>query len=485
MKQSEIVGLYEIYKKCGGKVTTDSRKIRGGEMFFALKGENFDGNEYALKALEAGAAYAVVDKSSAVAARLSADSSADASGMCMEEQGKDSVPEDFKSRLIPVEDTLVALQSLARWHRSMMFVDGKPLTVIALTGTNGKTTTKELVRSVLETKYNVTATEGNLNNSIGVPLTLLSITPETQIAVVEMGASHPGDIKELVSVALPTYGLITNVGKAHLLGFGSFEGVMAAKGELYDYLQRTADKAFVNIDNPYLQKMAEARPDLKTIAYGLNYEGAEVLPSSLEHPYLRIRLAGGRVISTHLVGSYNADNVMTAIAVGHEFGIGEEEAVAAIEHYVPANNRSQMVQAASGMLIVDAYNANPTSMAAALDNLDSVNYPSKAVMLGNMLELGDESVKEHVAVLEKLSRMKSIDRIVLVGEEFRKALEAFGNVCATVPDASGMTGNDDRTQWFATSDEAASYLKSNPLKDCCILIKGSRGTKMENIIPVL
>ena len=444
--------IYRLFVENGQTVTTDSRVCPAGAIFFALKGEKFNGNKFAAKALEGGCSYAVVDEAE----------------YCLSE------------RCILVDNALTALQQVAHLHRVRLATP-----VVGITGTNGKTTTKELVRSVLETKYNVTATEGNLNNSIGVPLTLLSITPETQIAVVEMGASHPGDIKELVSVALPTYGLITNVGKAHLLGFGSFEGVMAAKGELYDYLQRTADKAFVNIDNPYLQKMAEARPDLKTIAYGLNYEGAEVLPSSLEHPYLRIRLAGGRVISTHLVGSYNADNVMTALAVGHEFGIGEEEAVAAIEHYVPANNRSQMVQAASGMLIVDAYNANPTSMAAALDNLASVNYPSKAVMLGNMLELGDDSVKEHVAVLERLSRMKSIDRIVLVGEEFRKALEVFGGVCASGPDACGKSGNNDRIQWFATSDEAASYLKSNPLKDCCILIKGSRGTKMENIIPVL
>ena len=226
--------IHNIFKSCTC-VTTDSRTLKGGELFFALKGENFDGNEYALKALEAGAAYAVVNADSAVA------------------QTSDD------PRLIKVDDTLKTLQDLARWHRSMTIVDGKPLTVIALTGTNGKTTTKELIREVLSVKYKVTATEGNLNNSIGVPLTLLKINSETQLAVVEMGASHPGDIKELVDIALPNYGLITNVGKAHLLGFGSFEGVKATKGELYDYLRRTADKAFINVDNPHLCQMASER----------------------------------------------------------------------------------------------------------------------------------------------------------------------------------------------------------------------------------
>ena len=291
-----IVDIYRKFLECG-VVTTDSRAIKGGEMFFALKGENFDGNEYALKALEAGAAYAVVNVAGPAG-------------------GSDD------PRLIKVEDTLKTLQELARWHRSMTIVDGKPLTVIALTGTNGKTTTKELIREVLSVKYKVTATEGNLNNSIGVPLTLLKIDSETELAVVEMGASHPGDIKELVDIALPNYGLITNVGKAHLLGFGSFEGVKATKGELYDYLRRTADKAFINVDNPHLCQMASERNmqhDTERsysllLPYGLDYQGFKVLPSDAEHPYLRIS-AGTSVINTNLVGSYNADNVMAALAV--------------------------------------------------------------------------------------------------------------------------------------------------------------------------
>ena len=377
----EIISIYNKFKECG-VVTTDTRTLKGGEMFFALRGENFDGNEYALKALELGARYAVVNRSSAVA------SSDD-------------------PRLIKVEDTLKTLQELARWHRSMTFVDGKPLTVIALTGTNGKTTTKELIREVLSVKYRVTATEGNLNNSIGVPLTLLKINSETQLAVVEMGASHPGDIKELVDIALPNYGLITNVGKAHLLGFGSFEGVKATKGELYDYLRRTADKAFINVDNPQLCQMASERnmqhdserPYSLLLPYGLDYQGGVVLFSDEKHPFLRI-LCGGVIINTNLVGSYNADNVMAAIAVGVHFGVSFEDAVKAIEAYVPANKRSQMTRTERNTLIVDAYNANPTSMAAALENFSNVSADCKVAMLGDMLELGEESLSEHVAVIK-------------------------------------------------------------------------------------
>lgn len=452
----EIISIYNKFKECG-VVTTDTRTLKGGEMFFALKGENFDGNEYALKALELGARYAVVNKSSAAA------SSDD-------------------PRLVKVDDTLKTLQDLARWHRSMTIVDGKPLTVIALTGTNGKTTTKELIREVLSVKYRVTATEGNLNNSIGVPLTLLKINQDTQLAVVEMGASHPGDIKELVDIALPNYGLITNVGKAHLLGFGSFEGVKKTKGELYDYLRRTSDKVFINADNPHLCQMASERnlqsdperPYSLLIPYGLEYQGAEVLPSSAEEPFLRIRVPvipsvveGSLLIRTNLVGSYNADNVMAAIAVGVHFGVSFEDAVKAIEAYVPSNNRSQMTKTELNTLIVDAYNANPTSMAAALENFSNVSADCRIAMLGDMLELGEDSAAEHKAVIESaLSR--GFCKVFFVGKEF-----------ASVSVAS------DNAMFFQTSDELADYLKANPVHGATILIKGSRGTRMEKVIPVL
>ena len=449
----EIISIYNKFQECG-VVTTDTRTLKGGEMFFALRGENFDGNEYAMKALELGARYAVVNRSAAVA-------------------------ESDDPRLIKVEDTLKTLQELARWHRSMTFVGGKPLTVIALTGTNGKTTTKELVREVLSVKYRVTATEGNLNNSIGVPLTLLRINSETELAVVEMGASHPGDIKELVEVALPNYGLITNVGKAHLLGFGSFEGVKATKGELYDYLRRTADKAFINVDNPHLCQMASERnmqhdserPYSLLLPYGLEYSGAVVLPSSAEYPFLRVQI-GERVVSTNLVGSYNADNVMAALAVGQHFGVSFEDAVAAIEAYVPANKRSQMTKTDRNTLIVDAYNANPTSMAAALENFSNVAAECKVALLGDMLELGEESVAEHVAVI-KSACSRGLCKVCFVGKEFQKASAEVDPELLEV------------ARFFATSDELAAYLSSEPLSGATVLIKGSRGTRMENVISSL
>lgn len=451
----EIIGIYNKFKECGA-VATDSRSLKGGEMFFALKGENFDGNEYAFKALEAGAAYAVVNRDSAAA------SSDD-------------------SRLIKVDDTLKTLQDLARWHRSMTFVDGKPLTVIALTGTNGKTTTKELIREVLSVRYNVTATEGNLNNSIGVPLTLLKINAATQIAVIEMGASHPGDIKELVDVALPNFGLITNVGKAHLLGFGSFEGVMKTKGELYDYLRRTSDKVFINVDNPYLCRMASERnlqsdperPYSLLIPYGVEYQGAKVLPSSAEEPFLRIALTDSqgvmRTVSTNLVGAYNADNVMAALAVGTHFGVSIDEAVEAVEAYVPSNNRSQMTKTGRNTLIVDAYNANPTSMAAALENFSNVSAECRIAMLGDMLELGADSAAEHEAVIiSALSR--GFSKVYFVGKEFSSAASA---------------ASSDAAAFFLTSDELAAYLRENQVNGATVLIKGSRGTRMEKVIPML
>jgi UDP-N-acetylmuramoyl-tripeptide--D-alanyl-D-alanine ligase len=450
-----IPEIYNRFKTCNG-VTTDTRTLKGGEMFFALKGENFDGNEYALNALDAGAAYAVVNASSEVA----------------------SVDDE---RLIKVEDTLKTLQELARWHRSMTFVGGRPLPVVALTGTNGKTTTKELIRQVLSVKYNVTATEGNLNNSIGVPLTLLKIGSSTEIAVVEMGASHPGDIKELVDIALPNFGLITNVGKAHLLGFGSFDGVKATKGELYDYLRRTSDKVFLNVDNPHLCQMASERnlqsdperPYSLVLPYGLSLMGAEVLPSDAEHPFLRIGLQD-RVVNTNLVGSYNADNVMAAIAVGQHFGVLLEEAVAAVEAYVPSNNRSQMTRTEKNTLIVDAYNANPTSMEAALNNFASVVAERKVAMLGDMLELGEESVVEHIQVVRK-ALVSGIDLVCFVGGEFAKAVDevrAEGDSC-------------DSLLCFTTSQELADWLAANPITDTAVLIKGSRGTRMEKVITVL
>ena len=461
----DINKLYGIFTSCGAKVTTDSRKINGGELFFALKGENFDGNEYALQALERGAAYAVVDDSSPAAAAAAGE-----------------------SRLIPVSDTLRALWALARHHRDRLSIP-----VLGLTGTNGKTTTKELINAVLSTRFRTHATSGNLNNNIGVPLTVLGISPDTEIAVIEMGASHPGDIKELVDIAAPDFGLITNVGRAHILGFGSFEGVKATKGEMYDFIAGNvggAGMVFVNQDNPLLVEMAASRGfgtaqddsvfdmeaflgrdrmrpvpmGLVAVPYGLHYSGSAVLEADAAHPYLRLRLADGTPVSTNLVGSYNADNVLAALCIGRFFGVPQSDAVAAIESYVPSNNRSQMQRTGRNVLIVDAYNANPSSMKAALDNFAGFDAAKKIVLLGDMLELGEESVAEHLKVLRLVAEYGFEG--YFVGEEF---LRAGAERC------------------FSTSDELAAYLASHEseFSSAAILIKGSRGTRMEKVIPVL
>lgn len=430
--------LYSKYCACGYRVTTDSRAISGGEMFFALKGENFDGNAFAMKALEQGAAWAVVNQEA-------------------------GLPED--PRLIRVQDSFKALQDLAIWHRTHVR-DGR-LPVIGLTGTNGKTTTKNLIEAVLSRKFKVTATQGNLNNDIGVPLSVLKITPETEIAVIEMGASHPDDIAKLVKVSQPDYGLITNVGRAHLLGFGSFEGVKAAKGELYKWLgSHRGSLIFINEDDPDLVGMAAAQP-CHSFGYGISRQGAKVLESSAEAPYLRLQL-DNELISTHLVGAYNATNVLAAIAIGDYFGVPRAESVSAVENFVPSNNRSQMMQTASNTLIVDAYNANPSSMNAALDNFRTVNAERKIALLGDMRELGAESVNEHEKIVRRV-----IDaglETYLVGGEFRKALDALHTCSAG---------------WFQTSEELAAYLKDHPITGAVVLVKGSRGIQMEKTLEVL
>ena len=430
--------LYQKYLACGGRVTTDSRAVRGGEVFFALRGENFDGNDYAVKALESGAAWAVVNDD----AQLPAD-----------------------ARFIRVADPLQTLRDLAIWHRT--HVRGGKLPVLGLTGTNGKTTTKNLIAAVLAKKYRVTATQGNLNNDIGVPLSLLSITPETEIAVIEMGANHPDDIAKLVKVSQPDYGLITNVGRAHLLGFGSFEGVKAAKGELYKWLgSHRGSVIFLNEDDPDLREMAAKQP-CHTFGYGIAAQGAQILPATPEEPFLRIRL-GEEVIPTQLVGAYNATNVLAALAVGDYFGVPRADAIAAIAAFAPDNNRSQMVRTQANTLIVDAYNANPSSMRAALDNFRHVQAARKIALLGDMRELGEESLSEHQKVVRQL-RGDGL-QACLVGEEFRRALESL------------EPGDEP---WFADSAALAAHLAAHPVRDAVVLVKGSRGIQMEKVLPAL
>ena len=422
--------LYSRYLSCGGRVTTDSRAIKGGEIFFALRGENFDGNDYAVKALDAGACLAVVNDDA-------------------------DLPED--DRLFRVADPFTALKYLAMEHRSNLKIP-----VIGLTGTNGKTTTKNLVSEVLKRKFRVCATEGNLNNDIGVPLSVLKITEETEIAVIEMGASHPDDIAKLVKVCQPDYGLVTNVGRAHLLGFGSFEGVKAAKGELYRWLgAHPGSVIFLNADDADLREMSEGQP-CHFFEYGISRQGVQILPSDASHPFLRLRL-GEDTICTNLVGAYNAANVLAALSVGEYFGVPRADAIGAIETFVPTNNRSQMMRTERNTLIVDAYNANPSSMDAALENFRTVEAERKVALLGDMRELGDESLTEHEKLVRKL-RSLSLEAY-LVGEEFGKAL-----------------GNSGEFQWFPDSESLASWLEEHPLEGAVVLVKGSRGIQMEKTL---
>ena len=394
-------------------VTTDSRKVTSGAVFVALKGEHFDGNAFVEQAREAGAEY-----------------------------------------IISGENALAELQDLARaWRREL----GLP--ILGITGTNGKTTTKELCAAVLKTKYNLYYTQGNLNNQLGVPLTLLSITRAHEMAIVEMGASHPGDIKELVDIAEPDCGLITNVGKAHLQGFGSFEGVQRTKAELYDYLRAHGGYCFRNMDNPYLAKMAG---NLKTVPY----------------------TTGTMPEGTHLVGAYNAENVSAAICVGKHFGISEEDALAAIRAYVPSNNRSQLMQTEHNTVVVDAYNANPTSMTAAIEAFchsaersvsetvcqcnglsgEAGHKTARCFILGAMRELGEYSHLEHQNIVNMLLERKA-DKVLLVGEEYKETTAPY--------------------PVFDNVEALCAHLQNEPLSGYTILLKGSRSNQLEKVIPLL
>ena len=445
--------LHSLFLSCGGRICTDSRSLVPGDLFWALKGENFDGNDFAVAALEQGAAAAVVDSDSAAAS-------------C----GLDGI--------VPVSGgTLRSLWALAAYHREHTLHDGARIPMLALTGTNGKTTTKELIRCVLATKFALCATAGNLNNNIGVPLTVLGLRPEHDFALIEMGASHPGDIRELVDIAHPDYGLITNVGRAHLLGFGSFEGVCRTKGEMYDYVSSVGGQAFVNADNPTLMQMARER-GVNLIPYGASLACSQILPTDADNPFLGLKLTlGGEefTLRTSLVGSYNADNALAALAVGLYFGVPADDAVRAISSYVPQNNRSQMLRTQRNTLIVDAYNANPSSMAAALDNFAAMLSPSKIVCLGDMLELGVESQEEHQKVVRRVMELAPAEA-VLVGDEFAAACTSLG-----IP----SDGCPVKFSLFGHSSDAAQYVRSRAFAGCAVLVKGSRGTRMETVIPEL
>jgi len=421
-----IIDLYDLFIH-NPQITTDSRNCPKGSIFFALKGDKFDGNQYAGKALASGCVYAVIDN-----------------------------PDYYiGERTILVDNVLKTLQQLAHHHRKVL---GLP--IIGITGTNGKTTTKELLAAVLSTKFNLLYTEGNFNNHIGVPLTLLRLTHDHEMAVIEMGASHPGDIKELVDIVHPNYGIITNVGRAHLEGFGSFEGVIRTKGELYDYIRRSKGKIFIKKENEYLQSIAKG---IEQITYGNGddaFASGQVVSCD---PFLVFNWKQqGKLhtVETHMIGSYNLDNVLAAVAVGRFFKIPAERISRAIAAYEPTNNRSQFKKTDNNELIIDAYNANPSSMKVALDNFITMPVQPKAIILGDMRELGPTSDELHAEVVEQIKKGQ-FDKVFLCGEHFSKVGKEFSP--------------------FATTEAMVEELRKQPLKGYHILIKGSHSMGLEKL----
>jgi len=420
--------LYEQYKQHPA-VQTDTRKLQPGDIFFALKGPNFNGNAYAETALDMGAALAVID---------------------------DPAYYTRPEKMMLADNVLHALQELALWHRMQLNIP-----ILAITGTNGKTTTKELVSAVLATTYRTVATRGNLNNHIGVPLTLLSIPMDAQIAVIEMGANHQHEIESYCRVARPTHGIITNIGKAHLEGFGSEEGVKKAKGELYDFLREHDGTVFACNSYPYLLDMA--RGMLEIVTYGEKDADFTGRPLA-ETAFLGVAVEGEEgigTVQTQLTGTYNFPNVMAAVAVGLYFGVPGPAVKKAIEHYVPSNNRSQVVRQGSNTIIMDAYNANPSSMRAAVENFIGLRAPKKVLLLGAMMELGPDSIKEHQAIADLLQR-HHWHAVVLVGGDFSKVQHPY--------------------LYLDNAAEAAQWLQQQQLEDTAILVKGSRSVGMEKVI---
>ncbi len=440
-----IETLYQHFLKYP-VICTDTRDIKPGSLFFALKGDNFNANQFAEQALNAGCSIAVIDE---------------------EKHKKPARTSGGNERYVLVNDVLTTLQGLANYHRKQLSIP-----IISITGTNGKTTSKELLNAVLSQKYKVLATKGNLNNHIGVPLTLLTIKPEHEIAIIEMGANHQGEIAMLCAIAEPDFGMITNIGKAHLEGFGGFEGVVKTKSEMYHFIKQKGGKIFVNIDNKLLQELSEGI-DKFTFGTSSTVDFTGKLIES--NPFVKLKckakndtqsLDAKPIISTQLIGNYNFENILAAACIGHYFNVSEEQIKNGLENYVPSNNRSQVMQTQSNLLLLDAYNANPSSMNAAIENFAQMQQANKMVILGDMLELGSDSAKEHDAIVNLL-KQKNIINVLLVGPFFKE---------------SGKLIN---AKTFLTAEEAVDYLKQNPIKNTAILIKGSRGIKLEKVVEVL
>ena len=426
----DIASIHSLFLKCNS-VSIDTRKIEPNSLFVAIKGDRFDANTFAKEALDKGASYVIIDNEAYY----------------------------IDQRTILVEDSLVSLQELAKFHREYL-----KLPIIALTGSNGKTTTKELISVVLSKKYKVKATVGNLNNHIGVPLTLLSFNSETEIGIVEMGANHKKEIEFLCELAKPDYGYITNFGKAHLEGFGGVQGVIEGKSEMYQYLFDNEKLAFINLEDPI---QVEKSKVLKSFTFGINKENADVNITEVQaNPFVVIRYSGF-TISSHLIGLYNANNINAALTIGKYFGVADLAIKEALESYIPENNRSQLLTKGTNQIILDAYNANPSSMTVAIENFLQLENPNKIMILGDMFELGEESQQEHQAIVTLLSNVENV-KCYFVGKAFY----------------------DDRIDrnnfWFYETFESFSdYLKETKIENSTVLIKGSRGMALERTLDFL
>jgi len=426
----EIAKIHSLFLECKS-VSIDTRKIQPNSFFVAIKGDNFDANTFAKEALEKGASYVVIDN---------ADYYID-------------------ERTVLVKDSLQTLQALAQYHRNYL-----KLPIIALTGSNGKTTTKELIHSVLSTKYNTKATVGNLNNHIGVPLTLLSFTSETEIGIVEMGANHKKEIEFLCELAQPDYGYITNFGKAHLEGFGGVLGVIEGKSEMYIYLAKNKKTAFVNLEDAI---QVEKTKSLPHYTFGVDKSEANVSVTTVTaNPFVSVVFEDLKITS-HLIGLYNANNINAAIAIGKYFEVSKDAIKSALEGYIPENNRSQMITKGTNQIILDAYNANPSSMAVAIENFKQLDNLNKIAILGDMFELGEESLKEHAVVVASLSNQKSIVCHFVGADFFAHSLD------------------NENFHFHPSFNDLSAYLKTKIIENSTILIKGSRGMALERTLDVL
>jgi UDP-N-acetylmuramoyl-tripeptide--D-alanyl-D-alanine ligase len=438
--------LYKIYLN-HPLVCTDTRLIKKDSLFFCLKGNNFNGNAFADDALEKGAAYVIIDE-----------------------------PEFLKNeKYILVKDTLSSLQELAKHHITKLKTQNSKLKIIGITGTNGKTTTKELIYSVLGKKYRTVATAGNLNNHIGVPLSILSVNDNTEIAIIEMGANHPGEIAQLCEIACPEFGLITNIGIAHIEGFGSFENIVATKKALYDYISKINGILFVNGNDSLLMKLSE---NINRITFGnTGLSGLDCYAELLENnPFVKLKWNSNvltqnpklkthnLVIQTNLIGAYNLENILAAICIGKYFKVSDEQIKQGLEEYKPDSYRSQFIDSGRNKIIMDAYNANPASMELAVNNFAGLNFDNKVAIIGDMFELGKNALSEHEKII-RLLRKQKFEKTILVGPLFSEVNDGF--------------------QSFPDSEATCQYLKSNPLFNKTILIKGSRGMKMEKILEAL